>query len=44
MSRLALLQPLRWHCVECVIHHEQDVHEEQYHIYMVRTSNNSDGV
>jgi len=24
-----LLQPLRWHCVECVIDHEQDVREEQ---------------
>jgi len=25
---LALLQPLRWCCVDCVIHHEQDVREE----------------
>ena len=24
-----LLQPLRWHYVECVIHHERDVREEQ---------------
>jgi len=24
-----LLQPLRWRCVECVIHHERDVREEQ---------------
>jgi len=23
-----LLQPLRWRCVECVIHHGQDVGEE----------------
>jgi len=23
-----LLQPLRWCCVDCVIHHEQDVREE----------------
>ena len=23
-----LLQPLRWYCVECVIHHERDVREE----------------
>ena len=23
-----LLQPLRWRCVDCVIHHERDVHEE----------------
>ena len=22
-----LLQPLRWRCVECVIHHERDVRE-----------------
>jgi len=33
------LQPLRWHCVECVIHHERDVREEQ-HPYVARTSNN----
>ena len=25
---LALLQPLRWCCVDCVIHHERDVREE----------------
>ena len=25
---LALLQPLRWRCVDCVIHHERDVREE----------------
>ena len=31
-----LLQPLRWHCVDCVIHHERDVREEQYHRYMWR--------
>ena len=35
-----LLQPLHWHCVDCVIHHERDVHEEQPHIYVARTSNN----
>jgi len=35
-----LLQPLRWRCVECVIHHEWDVHEEQQYIYVVQTSNN----
>ena len=23
-----LLQPLRWHCVDCVIHHKRDVREE----------------
>jgi len=37
-----LLQPLRWCCVDCVIHHERDVREEQHHtyIYVARTSNN----
>jgi len=35
-----LLQPLRWCCVDCVIHHERDVREEQHHMYVVRTSNN----
>jgi len=34
------LQPLRWRCVECVIHHERDVREEQQYIYVARTSNN----
>jgi len=24
------LQPLGWHCVECAIHHERDVREEQH--------------
>jgi len=24
-----LLQPLRWCCVDCVMHHERDVREEQ---------------
>jgi len=23
-----LLQPLRWRCVECAIHHKRDVREE----------------
>ena len=31
-----LLQPLRWCCVKCVIHHERDVREEQHHTYMWR--------
>ena len=26
---LLVLQPLRWCCVDCVIHHERDVREEQ---------------
>jgi len=25
---LLVLQPLRWRCVDCVIHHERDVCEE----------------
>jgi len=33
---IALLQPLRWCCVDCVIHHKRDVHEEQHHKYMWR--------
>ena len=34
--KLVLLQPLRWCCVDCVIHHERDVREEQHHRYMWR--------
>jgi len=37
---LPMLQLLRWCCVECVIHHERDVREEQHHTYVARTSNN----
>jgi len=37
---LILLQPLRWRCVDCAIHHERDMREEQQYIYVVRTSNN----
>ena len=33
---LLLLQLLRWHCVECVIHHARDEREEQHHTYMWR--------
>jgi len=29
-----LLQPLRWRCVDCVIHHGWGVREEQHHTYM----------
>jgi len=25
-----VLQPLGWCCIECVIHHKQDVHKEQH--------------
>jgi len=25
---IVVLQPLRWRCVDCVIHHERDVREE----------------
>jgi len=26
-----LLQPLRWRCIDIVIHHDRDVREEQHH-------------
>jgi len=32
ISQCLVLHPLRWHCVECVIHHEWDVRKE--HPYM----------
>jgi len=35
-----LLQPLMCYCVDCMIHHERDVREEQKYMYVVRTSNN----
>jgi len=35
-----LLQPLCCWCIECMIHHERDVREEQHHIYVVQASNN----
>ena len=35
-----VLQPLRWCCVDCVIHHGRDVREEQNYMYVARTSNN----
>ena len=35
-----MLQPLHWLCVDCVIHHERDVHEEQQYLYVARTRNN----
>ena len=34
---LELLQPLRWCCVDCMIHHERDVSEEQKYMYVART-------
>ena len=37
---VVVLQPLRWCCVEYVIHHERDVREEQQDIHVARTSNN----
>ena len=37
---MQLLQPLQWCCVDCMIHHEQDVSEEQKYMYVARTSNN----
>ena len=32
-----LLQPLRWRCVDCVIHHERDVREEKHYMNVART-------
>jgi len=40
LKNFRVLQPLRWRCVECVIHHQRDVREEQQYIYAERTSNN----
>ena len=38
---MLLLQPFHWHCVECVIHQERDVCEENNtHIYVARTTSN----
>jgi len=39
-QRGLLLQPLRWCCVDCMLHHERDVREEQKYLYVARTSNN----
>jgi len=35
-----LLQPPRWCCVDCVIHHKRYVRDEQKYICVVRASNN----
>ena len=35
-----LLQPLPWCCVDCMIHHERVVRDEQKYMYVARTSNN----
>ena len=40
LDTVLLLQPLRWCCVDCMIHHEWEVREEQKCMYMARTSNN----
>jgi len=34
-----LLQPLRWCNVDCVIHHERDVREEQKYVCVAQASN-----
>ena len=39
-QRFLMLQPLWWCCVDCVIHHERHVREEQKYMYVARTSNN----
>jgi len=36
LKQILLWQPLQWCCVDCVIHHERDVREEQHHTYMWR--------
>jgi len=33
------IPPLRWCCVDCVIHHERDMHEEQKYMCVARASN-----
>jgi len=40
LSILSLPQPLDWSCIECAIHSQRDVREEQHHMYVARTSNN----
>jgi len=30
-KEMVVLQPLRWRCVDYVIHHGRDVREEQHH-------------
>ena len=37
---VTIVAPLRWCCVDCMIHHERDVREEQKYMYVARTSNN----
>jgi len=37
--KMQLLQPLWWCCVDCVIHPERDVREEQHHTYTVCGAN-----
>jgi len=39
-SHTLLLQPLQWCCVDCVIHHERDVREEQKYICVAQARNN----
>jgi len=36
---LYVLQPLQWCCVDCVIHHERDVREEQKYVCVEQASN-----
>jgi len=38
---IVLLQPLRWRCSECAIHHERNVCEAQHDIYVAGTSKNT---
>ena len=38
-----LLQPIRWCCVDCVIHLERDMRENNTIIYVARASNSKRG-
>ena len=41
MKHNLVLQPLCWCCAECGVHHEQNMCEEQHHMDVAQTSNNS---
>ena len=42
VKRRGVVAILRWRFVDCVIHHERDVREEQQYIYVAQTSNKRD--
>jgi len=39
-KKVMLLQSFRWCCAECAVHHKWNVHKNNTHIYVARTSNN----